>query len=138
MPPGWRQQNRFAGALNYFLRHAVDIPLVHSALTMTTQNNEVYSLLMCIFDDAVGKKDRFIYGVGDKKDRKGPIGRKVDQELLDLVPRALVQGREGLIHQPQVGVRSQQPAEGCPLLHLEGAGSFHRFHQFLAKLFGRL
>jgi predicted CoA-binding protein len=28
--------------------------------------------------------------------------------------------------------------EGCPLLHLESAGSFHRFHRFLARLFGRI
>src|ERR1700741_2149271 len=70
--------------------------------------------------DLVGQVRRLLDAVGDKNDRFLVVAQEVQQVLLELAPRLLVDRGERLVHQDDVGVDGERAREADALAHAAG------------------
>ena len=65
----------------------------------------------------IGEQHRLGHRVRDEEDRLRPFAPDAQQLQAHFFPGERVQGAEGFVHQEEVRVRDQGPADGSPLLH---------------------
>src|SRR5688572_6733877 len=70
--------------------------------------------------DLVGEVRRLLDAVGDEDHRLLVVAQEIEQVLLELAPRLLVDRGERLVHQDDVGVHGQRAGEADALAHAAG------------------
>ena len=70
--------------------------------------------------DAVGESDGLVEVVGDEHDRLVQRGLQAEELILHLPADQRVQGREGLVQEPDVGLHCQRSTDAHPLLLATG------------------
>src|SRR6516165_2017750 len=69
------------------------------------------------YDDTVRQEDRFTNGVGHEERRLVVALPDIEQSHIELVPRDRVEGGKRLVHQQQLRLVNERPADRHPLPH---------------------